>query len=205
VNKTRKFWSKGIASFLYRRYAGVRFFKMHSQICEEFVSGKNIRDILDIACGPADFLDLVSKSDPTLNLFGVDLSPKMVEAAKDKLKERAKITEGDIDSLVFEEDSFDLITIMMAFHHFSKKREAIETLAGLVRTNGRIVIADVIANSRPQEILWNCLEKITGVRGYVDHYREKDLVKFAHQAELSCTCKEVPGMAKRYKVCELSK
>ena len=46
--------------------------------------------ILDVGCGTGSFLKIISNN-KTLRLYGIDISPKMLEVAKSKLKNKAEL------------------------------------------------------------------------------------------------------------------
>lgn len=204
TDKTKSFWSNGFGAKLYRRFSGKRFLKMHQKITD-LVLAQNPKDVLDIACGPGDFLFYLSNFAPNLQLTGTDIAPGMVKHASQKLFGKAKILEADGENQPFAENSFDVITIMMAFHHFPKKLEALQNIKKLLRQNGVLIIADVVAKSNFQKKFWNIAEKVISVRGYVGHYTESDIKKLAEQAGFIFSAEHIENMPKRYLVCKFIK
>ena len=201
--KTKQFWSKGIIAKLYRKFSGKHFLKMHRQVAHKILP-RNPNDILDIACGGGDFLLYLSPLLPNAHLVGTDIAPGMVASASGRLDNKANIIEASVETLPFPENSFDVITIMMAFHHFSEKEKVLATLRNLLRPGGIIIIADVIAPSDFQKRFWDFLEKLTGVRGYVGHYTESDLKEIAQHLDFTFSCERIIGMPGRYKVITIS-
>lgn len=204
TDKTKSFWSNGFGAKLYRKFAGKRFLKMHQKIAEK-VLAQNPKDVLDIACGPGDFLFYLSNLASNVNLAGTDIAPGMINYASQKLFGKAKILESNGESQPFPENSFDVITIMMAFHHFPKKLEALENIKKLLRQNGILIIADVVAKSDFQKKFWNIAEKVISVRGYVGHYTESDIKKLAEQSGFTFSAEHIEDMPKRYLVCKFIK
>lgn len=204
MDKTKSFWSNGFGAKLYRKFAGKRFLKMHQKIAEQ-VLAKNPKDVLDIACGPGDFLFYLSNLAPNVNLTGTDIAPGMVKYASQKLFGKAKILESKGENQPFSENSFDVITIMMAFHHFPKKLEALQSIKSLLRQNGTLIIADVVAKSDFQKKFWNIAEKVISVRGHVEHYTENDIKKLADKSGFTFSAEHIKNMPKRYLACRLVK
>ena len=155
--------------------------------------------MLDIACGPGDFLSSLSNLAPDINLSGTDIAPGMVRHAGEKLAGRAKILESNGETQPFLENSFDVITIMVAFHHFPKKLETLKNVKKLLRPNGILIIVDIVARSDFQKKFWNILEKIF-VPGGVEHYTKNDIKYLAEQAELTFSSEYILRMPKRYKM-----
>jgi len=204
TEKTKSFWSNGFGAKLYRKFAGKRFLKMHQKIAEQILA-QNPKDVLDIACGPGDFLLYLSNLAPNINLTGTDIAPGMVKHASQKLFSKAKILESNGENQPFSENSFDVITIMMAFHHFPKKLESLQNIKKLLRLNGILMIADVVAKSDFQKKFWNIAEKVINVRGYVGHYTESDIEKLAKKAGFTFSTEHIPQMPSRYMICKFAK
>ena len=204
AKETKSFWSNGFGAKLYRMFAKKRFLKMHQKIAEKILA-QNPKDLLDIACGPGDFLLYLSDVAPNINLTGTDIAPGMVKYASQKLFGKARILESNAENQPFSENSFDIITIMMAFHHFPKKLESLQNIINLLRPNGVLVIADVVAKSNFQKKFWNMAEKIISVRGYVGHYTESDIKEFAEKAGFTFSAEHIPRMPNRYMICKFKK
>ena len=177
---------------------------MHRVIAER-LRHRNASDVLDIACGPGDFLDYLSSTAPHVRLAGSDIAPGMVAYARERLGERARIVEARGDRQPFEDSSFDTITIMMAFHHFEAKKDALTSIHKLLKPAGVLIVADVVARSNFEKKFWNRLEKLTGIRGHVDHYTAADMSELARQAEFSCSSDTIQGMASRYQIFTLAR
>ena len=204
TDETKSFWSDGFCAKLYRKFAGKRFLKMHQKIAEQILA-QNPKDVLDIACGPGDFLYYLSNLNRNINLTGTDIAPGMVQHASQKLFGKAKILESNAENQPFSESSFDVITIMIAFHHFPKKLEVLQNIKKLLRPNGVLIIADVVARSDFQKKFWNIAEKVTSVRGYVGHYTESDIKEFAEKASFTFSAEHIPQMPNKYMICKFTK
>jgi len=181
LEKTKKFWSKGLGAKFYRKHSGKYFSRMHEYVTAELLS-RNPEIILDVACGGGDFLHLIHTKVPNVNLFGTDVAPGMVGEAMKKLGDNAKISESRAIQQPFSDNTFDVVTIMMAFHHFQDKKETLIEIKRILKPNGVLMIFDVVARYNLQKKLWNWLEKMTGIRGYVDHYLELDLKRLSEQS-----------------------
>jgi|AGTN01.2.fsa_nt_gi Trans-aconitate methyltransferase len=72
--------------------------------------------ILDIGCGPADVLEHF----PDVEYFGIDLSPKYIEAAQSRFGNRGKFLCMDAaDFVVNEPGSFDIVMANGLLHHLT--------------------------------------------------------------------------------------
>lgn len=199
VEQTKQFWSKGFRAAFYRRFSGKFYRPMHAQVTDMLMA-RRAQNVLDIACGGGDFLAYFAERTPAVRLTGTDIAPGMVVAAQKKLGAQAEIKEARGGEQPFSSHSFDAITLMMAFHHFPRKLESLKKVGALLKPGGTLVIADVMARSNFEKKFWNVLEKVTAIRGYVDHYTERDLVALGEAAGFTVSCERVNGMASRYGV-----
>jgi ubiquinone/menaquinone biosynthesis C-methylase UbiE len=98
--------------------------------------------VLDVGCGTGTNLMLYHEAG--CNVFGIDLSPTMVEVAQKKLGDRAEIRIGDASKMPYSDDSFDLVTGYFTLHEMpSQIRPAvISEMARVVKHDGRILLID---------------------------------------------------------------
>jgi ubiquinone/menaquinone biosynthesis C-methylase UbiE len=129
-NKVAKFYD--LASFWFKVIL-VRLIKE--------VKIKNNSTILDAGCGTGTFLNILSKN-KTLKLYGIDVSPKMLEIARKKLKDRAKLSLNPVEKIGYK-NKFDYIFSIIAMHHYSDQEKAIKNFYQSLKNNGRLIILDV--------------------------------------------------------------
>ena len=96
--------------------------------------------VLDVACGTgANFPYLP----PTVDLVGIDISPEMLEKARDRL--RALEVDGrlevmDAQDLAFEDDSFDTVISSLSTCTFPEPIAALEEMDRVCKPDGRILL-----------------------------------------------------------------
>lgn len=103
--------------------------------------------VLDVACGTgvlfSDYLKRGVKS-----VTGIDISPKMIEIAKEKcIGTPIHVICGDVEEVPFE-NAFDVVMVYNAFPHFPEPKHLIQTLAALVKKGGRLSIAHGMSRSK---------------------------------------------------------
>ena len=76
--------------------------------------------VLDLACGDGGLADFLLPHE--LAYIGVDASPAMVEAARRRLGDRAKIVQGDVDA--FEPSEPVAVTTLFRALYYPRDREA---------------------------------------------------------------------------------
>ncbi|MEU6194012.1 methyltransferase domain-containing protein [Streptomyces sp. NPDC047061] len=99
--------------------------------------------VLDIGCGTGRFT--VPMAAAGAQVTGLDISRAMLDVTQGKLAERglsADLYEGDMANLPFEDNSFDVVTSMLALMHIPlEDRERVFAEVGRVlRPGGRLVI-----------------------------------------------------------------
>ncbi len=98
--------------------------------------------VLDVGCGTGTNLMLYNEAG--CNVFGIDLSPSMVEIAQKKLGNRAEIRLGDASKMPYSDNSFDLATGFFILHEMPSQIRpvVIREMARVVKHDGRILLID---------------------------------------------------------------
>jgi len=98
--------------------------------------------VLDVGCGTGTNLMLYHEAG--CNVFGIDLSPTMVEVAQKKLGDRAEIRLGDASKMPYSDHSFDFVTGFLTLHEMpSQIRPAvISEMVRVMKHGGRILLID---------------------------------------------------------------
>lgn len=99
-------------------------------------------DILDIGCGTGAHLKLYQ--DKKCNVFGVDLSPAMLQIAEKKLGKSANLQRVDATETGFSDNKFDLILSSTVLHEMNPKvrSDVLKEAKRLLKKEGRILIID---------------------------------------------------------------
>jgi ubiquinone/menaquinone biosynthesis C-methylase UbiE len=84
-------------------------------------------------------------------VVAVDLVPELLAEARRRAAPypNVEFVEGDITSLAFEADSFDLTATASTIHHIQRPELVIAELARVTRPGGRILVADQVAPVDP--------------------------------------------------------
>lgn len=111
--------------------------------------------VLDIGIGTG----LLTERLPVgLELYGVDLSPKMMDKVREK-KLPVNLALGDFCHIPHPDHSFDRVISTFAFHHvnFDEKAVALAEMDRVLKPGGSIVIGDFMVENQSQKL--NLLEK----------------------------------------------
>ena len=106
----------------------------------------NPSEILDIATGTADIAILAAKH-LNAQITGLDISNEMLKIGQKKinnqnLENRIKLVSGDAENLVFENESFDAITIGFGVRNFENLNKGLNESFRVLKKNGYLVILE---------------------------------------------------------------
>ena len=104
-------------------------------------------DLLDAGCGTGAMLGMFKKDYPDKHYTGVDLSEKMIETAKKKGLAGVRFVAGDCENFPFPDNSFDVVTCSMSFHHYPDPEQFFISLKRVLRPGGRLILRDMASNS----------------------------------------------------------
>ncbi len=101
--------------------------------------------VLDVACGPG--LVACAFAARARHVTGIDLTPAMIERAKEIQREQglSNLTWqiGNVLPLPFPEAAFSLVITRYTFHHFLDPKAVFAEMVRVCRPGGRVLVADV--------------------------------------------------------------
>lgn len=101
--------------------------------------------VLDLGCGTGKLTAHVLESLPCARVTAVDLSPAMVDTARERLGGRARIFCADAERLPFAEGSFDAVLMNDVLHHLPGAERATFEAWRVLDHEGMLVFGDVWA------------------------------------------------------------
>jgi SAM-dependent methyltransferase len=105
--------------------------------------------VLDVACGAAHASEVVAPL--VRQVVGIDLTVDLLGLGAARLREagidNVLLQEGNAQSLPFVDDSFDLVFCLNSLHHVGDPARAVVEMVRVARSDGRIVLSDLIAPS----------------------------------------------------------
>jgi demethylmenaquinone methyltransferase/2-methoxy-6-polyprenyl-1,4-benzoquinol methylase len=104
--------------------------------------------IVDLCCGTGDLVFHLLKTDPTLEVVGVDFTPAMLDGARARAQRRdragrATFIEGDVTQLPFAEGSFDGATMGFSMRNVVDVVATLREARRILRPGARFVNLDV--------------------------------------------------------------
>lgn len=103
------------------------------------IAQAEVSSLLDVGCGTGAILSQVSSG---VSRCGIDLSPQMIERAKETLKEQAELVVGDAEALPWQDETFDTVCCTFSFHHYPKPEKVLAEMNRVLKSGGRLILAD---------------------------------------------------------------
>ena len=156
-------------------------------------------DLLDCGCGTAPMLSLLHGKYPNKHYTGIDLTPKMIEAAKAKKMNNVEFVVGDCENVPFKSESFDVIICCQSFHHYPNVQDFFNSVYRVLRPNGRLILRDMTMSLAA--VRWFCnhiempLAHLFG-KGDVRIYGKKDVQKLCSKVGLHMELFEKRGFCR---------
>ena len=102
--------------------------------------------ILDVATGTADLAIETCRLDPVA-VYGVDISEKMLELARDKVNKKhlhmtVHLRQADSEDLPFEDQFFDAATVAFGVRNFENLQKGLTEIHRVLRPGGRLVVLE---------------------------------------------------------------
>ncbi|MBN1487328.1 MAG: methyltransferase domain-containing protein [Anaerolineae bacterium] len=110
--------------------------------------------VLDVGCGTGNYIMSIS-SIVNCSCWGVDLSRKMLEYARQR-RHPVKLIQGNIESLHFASNSFDMVFSVDVIHHVQNRTHYINEAYRILKPGGKFCTVtdseDVIRSRQPLSV-----------------------------------------------------
>ena len=102
--------------------------------------------ILDVATGTGNLAIAAMKLDP-VHITGIDISQKMLESGRDKIKklglsDKIELVHGDSENIHFSDDSFDVAMVAFGVRNFSDRLKGLSEMNRVLNEKGMIMIIE---------------------------------------------------------------
>jgi ubiquinone/menaquinone biosynthesis C-methylase UbiE len=109
-------------------------------------AGRDDGRLLDVGCGTGRLLSQMAASHPALRLFGVDISPAYVGAARALLADvpDVSLVAENAESLPYRDGYFDMVTSVYLFHELPRavRRVVLREMKRVLAPGGLLVLED---------------------------------------------------------------
>jgi demethylmenaquinone methyltransferase/2-methoxy-6-polyprenyl-1,4-benzoquinol methylase len=102
--------------------------------------------VLDCCCGTGDLVFGLLRSDPTLDVVGLDFCEPMLQRAQHRARRvrgTASFVEGDVMAMPFEDDAFDGATMGFSLRNVVDVDATLQEILRVLRPGARFVSLDV--------------------------------------------------------------
>lgn len=129
--------------------------------------------ILDLGCGTGLELERYFMLNPSAEVVGIDIAPKMLNALKNKFKDKdITLVLGSYFDVDFEIDAFDAVVSVESLHHFTKaeKIPLYQKVRSALKSNGYFLLTDYFSLSdSDEEFQRNELLRLKKLQGLSDN------------------------------------
>ncbi len=133
-------------------------FLLLNQNIAKIVDPKKGSSLLDVGCGWGLLLKELNGLHRDLKLYGIDISPKMVEVAQTKFTntDRVEIRQGSVDKLPYKDNMFDYVTCILSFHHHPDSVKSLKEMYRVLKPHGTLFLLDPFNNGFIRKLLLKC-------------------------------------------------
>ena len=137
-------WADTVAGDMERHYSPGRTWETLARAMTQLVDAG---DVLDIASGDGVLAELLAPR--ARSIVCVDASPRVVSAARERLKSFAhvEVVAGDMHALDFSRKRFDLVLLMHALTYSDRPAAVVAEAARLLGKGGRLLVATLGAHA----------------------------------------------------------
>lgn len=147
-------------------------------------------NVLEIGCGQGVGTKLIQKLFKPKKITAIDLDPKMVERAKERVKSKTiHFQQGDASKLTFKDDQFDAIFDFGILHHIPNWKDAIRELHRVLKPGGEVILEDLSIESFRLPIFGWLLYAILD-HPYQQMYSRKEFYDFVEENDFKIEAKK---------------
>lgn len=165
-----------------------RYIAQSNALALEMVSPSAGETVLDVGSGTGRFLEMLNARSPGFDLMGVDLSPRMLSVARDRLGNRALLAVADAEKLPFPDASFDWVISTSMFHYLSNPGKALQEWRRVLKPSGRLRIVDWCSDYRSIRLLDGILRRFN--RAHNRTWSERELSRVLRDTRFRLTSVE---------------
>ncbi len=105
------------------------------------------KSVLDVATGTGDMAILANKFLNAEKIIGIDISEGMLEIGKKKieklgLQHRVELLKGDSETILFDNNSFDAVTVAFGVRNFQDLELGLTEIKRVLKPGGKLVVLE---------------------------------------------------------------
>ncbi len=157
----------------------------------DFFRDKEVSKILDVGTGSGNFIRVLKSTFPEADVLGIDPNTESLLKASASYPD-AIFKEMSAENLLFENDTFDVVSMSMALHHLPKIKKSLKELKRVTKTTGWIIINELFSdNLNPaQEVhrqfhhFRSYIDRLTGVC-HRETFRKEQILQMIRNSGIS--------------------
>jgi demethylmenaquinone methyltransferase / 2-methoxy-6-polyprenyl-1,4-benzoquinol methylase len=107
----------------------------------------NPKQILDVATGTADVAIMTARILQPEKIIGIDISDGMLNVGRDKIKKLGlenliELLNGDSETIKFEDNSFDAVTVAFGVRNFQHLEQGLREIKRVLKPGGKLVVLE---------------------------------------------------------------
>jgi len=112
---------------------------------QHFFSDKPVASILDVGCGTGDFIKLLDATfEGKVRITGVDPGEQWLKEARFRFpQEQIDFVRMSGEQLLFEDASFDVVTLSNALHHLENIEQTLNEMKRVLKPDGWLLINEI--------------------------------------------------------------
>ncbi|MGB4661673.1 MAG: class I SAM-dependent methyltransferase [Mobilitalea sp.] len=142
-------------------------------------------NILDLGTGSGYLAFPLAKQNPTCCVIGLDIVTNTLEDNREKVLDNhmtnLDFAEYDGIDFPFEEETFDLIVVRFALHHFPDIKKAFAEMSRVLKKGGQLFISDPTPNDNDTSGFVDAYMQ-TKHDGHIKFYFQKEYTELAQEA-----------------------
>lgn len=119
----------------------------YNNFITEAIKNKDLSSFLDIGCGIGFLTTIIQSYFPNASATGIDISPELIEIAKEKSGEIYAFKVDDAYDLSFESDTFDLTICQTLLIHLSQPEKALRQMIQVTKPGRQVLVIEPIIHS----------------------------------------------------------
>lgn len=163
----------------YDKYAAVQ--KKLAQKLACIIPERPAQEILDVGCGTGNFTKLLREKYKGSHITAMDISPQMIEVAKDKLKDKVDFVVADAEEIE-SDDKYDLIASNATMQWFSNLDKTLGKYKKMLKKDG-VIAFTIFGPLTYHELSW-VMEDVTNKKMIINSK------KFLGKSELETLLKK---------------
>ena len=173
MNQSKKFYETWGGKRYEKYFFSFWFTRKHEILTSVITFGNDHPTVLDVGSGPGQLLERIREKFPASKLAALDISSAMIERVKEKLPD-ADAQVGTAEVLPWADDTFDIVTNSISFHHYHSPLKALQEVYRVLKPGGKFYLMDINPNTSLARFLYNVIG-IVARDGHVTFYTKGEI------------------------------